>query len=158
MSAYKTIKTQMRDPQVLKVALENAKPEWKGVVTAEGDSAKITIRGDSNMNGVLCVPKGKAGTYSDIGVVRGKDGSLSWKISDVDTGDYYHDAETRKAKGLLFGKEWQTGMQAEYGLMERVQAATKVGAEIGHREVFNHPQWGQVPGHKIRIRKSSTMA
>ena len=157
MSAYKTIKTQMTNANILRIALEQAKPEWAGHIEVPEPGKSITIRGDSSLKGELVVKKGHAGTYSDIGVVRAKDGSLSWKISDVDDGSYYRDAESRKQKGKLFDKEWQTSMAAEYGVVERAQEVAAAGAQIGQRQVFNHPQWGQVIGVRCRIKKSAVV-
>jgi hypothetical protein len=155
MSSYKTIKTKMTNAAVLKVALEQAKPEWKGHVEAAAEGAKISIRGDSNVQGVLRVPRAKAGTYADIGVVRNKDGSLSWKISDVDVGSYYHDADSREKQGKLFGEKWQKEIEAEYALVEGCAQAQNVGAQIGERTTWTHPQWGKVIGVRCRIKKGA---
>jgi hypothetical protein len=157
MSAYKTIKTSMTNAAVLKAALEQAKPEWLGKVEVPEAGKTITISGDSKVKGELKVSRANAGTYSDLGVVRTKEGNLSWKISDVDTGDYYGDAESREKKGKLFGKTWQQAMSAEYALVESCAHAKQAGAQIGTRQTYNHPQWGKVPGFRCRIKKSTAV-
>ena len=155
MSAYKTIKTSMTNANVLKAALEQAKPEWQGKIEVSADGKPVTISGDSRVKGELRIAKGKAGTYADIGVVRTKGGNLSWKISDVDTGDYYKDAVKREEQGKLFGSKWQTAMSAEYALVEGCAHAAHAGAQIGQRQTYNHPKWGQVVGVPCRIKKSA---
>lgn len=153
MSAYKTFKTQMTDVGLIAMALEEVKPEWKGKikVSPKGD---LAIKGDSTKKGVLVVEKGAAKTYSDIGISVNKDGTLKWEISDVDTGDYFNDAATREAKGMLFGQKFLQDVQNMYALHEGVRDAVKGGAEIisGKTDVTD-PQWGACIGVKGRIRR-----
>lgn len=165
MSAYKTIATKMTRTDVLKAALENIKPKWKGhVQTAgrqekgiplygyHGDDRSKKAKTDSNfappcevmIPGSGSSKKGRGnnvvgGASNDIGFSRNADGTFGIHISDYDQGKY--------------NGKWQNELAAEYGLMERVQDAVKIGAQIGERQTFNHPQWGQVTGVRVRVKK-----
>lgn len=163
MSAYKVVQTKMNRTDVLTAALENIKPDWKGHIQTDeagkiplygygGDDRSKKAKSDKNYAPpcTIMVPgSGRArngsknvvgGASNDLGFSRNADGTFSIHVSGYDSGKY--------------NEAWQGKVKAEYGLLEKVDSAMKAGAQIGQRQTFNHPRWGQVQGVKGRIRKS----
>ena len=145
MSAYKTMQTQMRDIGILKIAMERCKPEWAGKIEVAEPGKPVNIHGDTSVQGELVIKKGKIGTYGDIGVVREKNGTLSVKVSDVDTGSYFHDAAKRAKEGKLYDQGFMDKLSQMYGLVEGVVEANKVG-------------WSPVNGEVVALGQNQTAA
>jgi hypothetical protein len=142
MSAYKTIQTKMTDLGILKRALEGVKPEWKDKIETAAPGKTVSIQGDTTVQGELVVRKNKIGTYGDIGVIRNKDGTFSIKVSDVDNGSYFKDADRRAKEGKLFDQTFFDQVQQEYSLVEGVIESINNGAEaISEKVALNN-----VPG------------
>jgi hypothetical protein len=164
VSAYKVVQTQMKRVDVLTTALENIKPGWKGHIHVDekgktplfgygGDDRSKRAKTDGNYAPpcTIMIPgSGRAkskgfsnavgGASNDIGFSRDANGNFSIHVSSYDQTQH--------------GKKWQGELLAEYGLLERIDTAMKAGAQIGHRQTYNHPRWGEVPGVKCRIKRS----
>jgi len=162
VSAYKIIATQMTRTDVLVAALEQVKPKWKGHIKSDetgsiplygyqGDDRTKKNKSDKNYappctvmipgEGSSRAGRGKnvvGGASNDIGFSRKADGTFVIHVSDYDRHKY--------------GKDWENKIKMEYGLVEKVDTAVKAGAQIGQRQTFNHPKWGQVEGVRCRIR------
>ena len=72
-------------------------------------------------------------------------GTLSVKVSDVDTGSYFHDAAKRAKEGKLYDQGFMDKLSQMYGLVEGVVEANKVG-------------WSPVNGEVVALGQNQTAA
>jgi hypothetical protein len=166
MSAFKTIKTNMKNLDHLIDALGRVKKEWipvmqdKKNVDPSGNIHLIGYQGDDRAllpktndhyapPCLIRIPRQHVGGASnDIGVFRGEEGNLELFISDYDKGKY--------------GQKFIDEIAKNYGLQEGATDAVNAGWEIINQTPIelNAPipgLVGKVVGMRVRMPKSMVM-
>ncbi|MEP7339476.1 MAG: DUF1257 domain-containing protein [Acidobacteriota bacterium] len=116
MSHYATIKTQIKNPKLLKAALEargyKVEQHEKPVVLRGyqgGFTAEVVIR-----------RRDAKAQWGDIGWKRGEDGNFSFVFDDLDL--------------KRFDTDWQNAVNQEYAIQVGIEAQKEMGYEVMARE------------------------